>query len=247
MGRRAKYLNKEDKQAAKKCQRAAYRHTEAGKQAQAQSNHRSYVRSKGLHASPFYGLVTEELPKELITMAQQPFLCESARNGISDIGLSRSPYEFHFNPLVEEPTDINPFEPEGYLSEERLTHEQFRRQLNAMEFNYMVSAGMERLRKWEDAAHCAPVGTTEQVASNMLQEVRARVLAWKKADAEVKPHSEGEGEESVARMAYLDWGAKHICCLLKELQDIRNAPMPLDLNQMYRCGGFPWQSMNMMQ
>lgn len=93
--------------------------------------------------------------------------------------------------------------------------EEFLCELNGKQFELMVDAGYSRKDRWVALGDAA--GLTDFI-KELEEAVERRLVAW------IVVHSGEEVSaavrdtcENVAWGVYLHWGAKHICCIMKEI------------------------------
>ncbi|KAH9912009.1 uncharacterized protein B0H18DRAFT_961472 [Fomitopsis serialis] len=192
----------------------------------------AHTKKQEFFSSPFLGWDPSTLPPRLLELAREPFksLGTVEESYTSDLGLHKWPFEF-----VGPERDVL----EGNDHDSGiLTAERAMRMLNGRQLEFMVEAGFQRMKQTKAVGRNWPV----DVISALECEVKERLTAWEAI-------TQRKGREhtvygNIARDVYLHWGAKHICGLLKEVEDICAGVTRLE--ELEVQGGLAWQSMNIV-
>lgn len=203
--------------------------TSRGVAARKRCNERAYARKQGIYPSPFLGYMpTRPVPPALLLLACTPFKSGSPRQDTSDLGLMNVPYALRVPVLRGSSTTAG--------SVGRM--EELLRELNGKQFDSMVNAGYARKDRW---VALGDAGWGDFV-KELENEVECRLTAW------IAVHSEGEAMHdacsSIARGVYLHWGAKHVCCIMKEVAAAQKGGLRY-LHDCWNNATLPWQCMNM--
>lgn len=161
-----------------------------------------------------------------------PFKSGTPKQDTSDLGLANMPYSLKASmPALESTSAGSVGRAEEYL-----------RELNGKQFELMVEAGYTRKDHW--VALGDGTGWNDYI-KELEQEVERRITAWIVVHSEEKAIAAGQNAcGDIARRVYLHWGAKHICCIMKEIAAARKGGLQY-LHDCWDNARLPWQCMNM--
>ncbi|KAH9911488.1 uncharacterized protein B0H18DRAFT_956353 [Fomitopsis serialis] len=218
MGRRAKYYTDAERKAAKNMARKRYDGT---------------VAKKEFFPSPFLGWDPSTLPPQVLVLAREPFKSLGPVEGLdtSDLGLHERPFKW----LAPEHDVLQESGEGGSV----LAAERALRELNGRQLGFMVETGFQRMKERKAVGRAGMA----DLVSALESEVKERLRAWE-FTAQANVVVDRTVYANIARDVYLHWGAKHICCLAKEVETIRAGVVRLE--ELEVEGGLAWQCMNIV-
>ncbi|TFY50875.1 hypothetical protein EVJ58_g10850 [Rhodofomes roseus] len=172
-----------------------------------------------------------QLPPDLVELARMPFKSGASYEHTSNLGLHSAPYS-HRVVASGIPTIHEGSSSRGGIR----SLEGFLRELNGGQFEYMVNAGYTRMDHWKGSDDMGRAS----FRTELEEQIEARLVAWK---AEIREAEPTDQLQKIARDVYLHWGAKHICCLVKEVEASQKGLG--NLQALLGAAELPWQCMNM--
>ncbi|EMD32327.1 hypothetical protein CERSUDRAFT_77358 [Gelatoporia subvermispora B] len=202
MGRRAKYLTNEERERAKRSQRASYTLSEKGKECRLRQNQRTYRMRKSRTQSPFRMMPKHSIPEEVLIAARIPYDWDPLTSGSesSDLGIWDKP--FHVC-LPEDYVDPEICDSLFEGPEEDIP--QFTAKLEARQRQRLVDSGWARYFEPQES----------RVIDAMKEELDDRLLAWENLQLRSSYTTE---HAQVASDVARKWAAKMIYTLAVELE-----------------------------
>lgn len=181
------------------------------------------------------------IPPKIQQMARKPFAITATTSAsISDLGLYSPPYHIilpALPPAPELPDDeydaLFAPTPCPDIEQGTLLDQALRRTLNAGHYSRFITEGKRR--------YLHLLNLDSKLAINVAsQELDARICGWEKSN------KQGPGEGIDTQLVFevgLEWGAKLVCCLAREVELLKNG------HEVLRCWYenelLPWQCMNL--
>ncbi|KAL6300466.1 hypothetical protein BKA93DRAFT_752682 [Sparassis latifolia] len=182
------------------------------------------------------------LPPNLLEHARKPSIVGGRQQTAIDLGLWAPPYTFnpaglqkeskgspsteHEHPNISEEAHLKL----GQVSE--LERRCLTRALGSRQFTLLVEAGRQRSEIWDEKEDIQ-----DQILA-MERELTARTRAW----VDLHGASWEDGRVTTGRDVALDWGAKIICTLARELEIVQKGEV--EYMRSLEVGKLPWQHMN---
>lgn len=174
-------------------------------------------------------------------LARKPFrIMATATASVPDLGLYTAPYIIVLPgvpPAAGLPGDSYEalFSPTACLDDEQDVpqDEQLRRALNAGHYSHFMTEGRKRYTQLIGLG-------SERAIVTASQQLEDRIRGWRGS------MSVGHSEDMSTQLAFevgLDWGAKLVCCLAREVELLKAGRDSLRL--WYQNELLPWQCMNL--
>ncbi|KAI0750099.1 hypothetical protein C8Q80DRAFT_1101205 [Daedaleopsis nitida] len=227
MGRRAKHLTTQAKQAAKRRHAEMYRQSEKGRETKSRANRRSYEQQKTSSPSVATPLAIDiDIPPEISARG-----CKALHVSFAHLRIDTGPLLGLWTvPYMYEPPLLGTLHDEGGTvgEEEDVENSAWTSRaaiLGTFQYGEIMAAGSARARQWEEE-------DLRVLRPGLVKEVNARVTAWVTLKDSGRESDEDRGTA-------LDWGAKLICLLVDEW-DVRREGVE-GYSGARRTGDLPWQ------
>lgn len=193
---------------------------------------------RGQYASPFWKVI-DGIPRDIQTLARRPFSIMAMGLFVPDLGLYTAPYVITLldpPPAAQSPGDYNDdlFALSPRPDDELLSDDALRQAYNASYYGRFKAEGRKRYNELTSVE----VDSAIDIASQQLE---ARIHGWKESIEGIR--NENTGARVVLGAVGLEWGAKLVCCLAKEVELLKAGRDALRLS--YENELLPWQCMNL--
>lgn len=203
-------------------------YTCSGHVKQSSQNRTAYSLRAGHLPSPFHRCI-HGVPKVIQTAARKPFKMSLAPPGTYELGLYNLPY----TPIVPEEFLIQLSEEEELFLDKEADGYALTAVLNGRQHQLLLKHGARRTEAWKFSR--------EGIMEEIKTELKDRITSWMRYLEEDGMHS-SDHRVAAARAVGLEWGAKIICCMARELEVMRKG------RTVYQAtvdnSLLPWQCMN---